>query len=265
MNPLALRVTVTREREKLEVAAERVVLSGDAIRTDSTGRALVMYRDGSTVLLDVDSELVIEFVGSENGDVVVRMRQTLGRAWYSVSRALSAESRYEVRSAALAAVIRAGSGSFVAVDANGETTIVATEGSVQADAGGVSVTLPAGTTTRVVAGSPPSSPVPGVAPPPPAAKPTPRATAFATATPTPTADSRGASGGNATRAGDSAPDPHAEPDAPAIGDACADADACSNGDTGTHARAVVDANSVAQSHSAAADDGAAHDDSAPDG
>src|SRR3989441_3046838 len=116
VNPLALRVTVTREREKLEVAAERVVLSGDAIRTDSTGRALVMYRDGSTVLLDVDSELVIEFVGSENGDVVVRMRQTLGRAWYSVSRALSAESRYEGRSAALAAVIRAGSGSFVAGD-----------------------------------------------------------------------------------------------------------------------------------------------------
>src|SRR3989442_2411729 len=142
VNPLALRVTVTREREKLEVAAERGVLSGDAIRTDSTGRALVLYRDGSTVLLDVDSELVIEFAGSENGDVVVRMRQTLGRAWYSVSRAVSAESRYEVRSAALAAVIRAGSGLFVAVDVKGETINLATEGSVQTQAGGVMGTPP---------------------------------------------------------------------------------------------------------------------------
>src|SRR2546428_599632 len=75
---------------KIEVATERVVRSGDTIRTNSTGRAIVTYRDGSTVLLDVDSELVIELIGAQDGDIVVRMRQTLGRAWYSVSRALSA-------------------------------------------------------------------------------------------------------------------------------------------------------------------------------
>jgi len=73
VNPLALRVTVTRERALLEVATERVVESGDAIRTDSSGSALITYRDGSTVLLDVDSELVIEFIGAEEGDIVVRM------------------------------------------------------------------------------------------------------------------------------------------------------------------------------------------------
>jgi len=198
VNSLALRVTVRRETALLEVATERLVRSGDTIRTNSTGRGIVTYRDGSTVLLDVDSELVIELIGAQDGDIVVRMRQTLGRAWYSVSRALSAGSRYEVRSAAMASVIRAGSGSFVAVGGDGETTIVATAGSVEADASGVRVTLPAGTTTRAAVGSAPSSPAPGVAPTPvPAGQSTPRPTASLTATPTPTPEppQRSASGG----------------------------------------------------------------------
>src|SRR2546427_5496279 len=196
VNSLALRVTVSREMAKIEVATERVVRSGDTIRTNSTGRAIVTYRDGSTVLLDVDSELVIELIGAQDGDIVVRMRQTLGRAWYSVSRALSAGSRYEVRSAAMASVIRAGSGTYVAVGGDGETTIVATAGSVEADAGGVRVTLPAGTTTSVAVGSAPSSPAPGVAPTPvPAGQSTLRPTASPTATPTPEPPGHSGSGG----------------------------------------------------------------------
>src|SRR3989475_9213918 len=122
VNSLALRVTVSRETALLEVATERVVRSGDTIRTNSTGCAIVTYRDGSTVLLDVDSELVIELIGAQDGDIVVRMRQTLGRAWYSVSRALSAGSRYEVRSAAMASVIPARPGAYAPGGAGGGTT-----------------------------------------------------------------------------------------------------------------------------------------------
>src|SRR5207302_1420083 len=90
-----------------EVAVERVIRSGDTVATDRTGHAVVTYPDGSTALLEESSELTIEFVRTTAGDYVVRMQQTLGRVWYAVTRTVASGGRYEVRSAAMASVIRA--------------------------------------------------------------------------------------------------------------------------------------------------------------
>ena len=180
---LTARVTVAHGESQLEIVGERVVREGNRIRTDASGQALITYRDGSTVLLDVESELVIELIEADERGLLVRMTQTLGRAWYSLSR-LSVDSRFEVHSAAMASVIRAGSDSYVVVGPDGETTVVVTEGTVEAAGAGVTVTVAAGSETSIAVGSAPSSPVPVPAP---APQPTPAPTATSRPSTTPTA------------------------------------------------------------------------------
>jgi hypothetical protein len=182
VHALSPRVTVAQGESQLEIVGERVVREGNRIRTDASGQALITYRDGSTVLLDVDSEIVIEAIEADERGLLVRMTQTLGRAWYSLSR-LAADSRFEVHSAAMASVIRAGSNSYVVVGPDGETQVVVTEGTVETAGGGVTVTVAAGSSTSITVGSTPSSPAPVPAPAP-QPSPTPTATPVPNGTPT---------------------------------------------------------------------------------
>ena len=160
LETLARRVTLAREGSSSDVTVERVIQSGDRVSTDSGGRAVVTYPDGSTALLEENSELVIEFVHTSANDYVVRMEQTLGRVWYAVTRAMNAGSRYEVHSPGMASVIRAGSDSYVTVSPSGSTTVVTVSGAVDATAGGAEVTVAAGTSTTIVAGATPPAPQP---------------------------------------------------------------------------------------------------------
>ena len=150
LDALSTRVTLAHASGvAAEVAVEQIIRSGDTVATDETGRAVVTYPDGSTALLEENSSLTIEFVQTSAGDYVVRMQQTLGRVWYAVTRAVTLGSRYEVRSAGMASVIRAGSDSYVSVSPSGETTVVTITGTVDTSAGGVDVSLPAGSSTTV--------------------------------------------------------------------------------------------------------------------
>src|SRR5207247_368514 len=161
LDTLSTHVTLARDGAVDLVTDQRVIRSGDTVATDRTGHAVVTYPDGSTALLEESSELTIEFVHTTAGDYVVRMQQTLGRVWYAVARTIASGSRYEVHSAAMASVIRAGSSSFVAVLPGGETTVVATAGSVETSAGetsagGTAITVPAGAAAAMrAAGTPP--------------------------------------------------------------------------------------------------------------
>jgi hypothetical protein len=142
-----------------EIPVERIIRSGDTVATDETGRALVTYPDGSTALLEEKSSLTIEFVQTSAGDYVVRMRQTLGRVWYAVTRAVALGSRYEVRSSGMASVIRAGSDSYVTVSPNGVTTVVTISGTVDTSAGGAEISVPAGSSTTVSAAGETPAPI----------------------------------------------------------------------------------------------------------
>jgi hypothetical protein len=188
LDTLSKRVTLAHPgRVAGEIVAEQIIRSGDTIATDETGRALVTYSDGSTALLEENSALTIEFVQTGAGDYAVRMRQTLGRVWYAVTSAITLGSRYEVRSAGMASVIRAGSDSYVTVSADGETTVVTISGSVDTTAGGVEVTIPAGSSLTVSGSGATPLPVhsaPVVAQP---AAPAPNPTTPAPTTPAPTA------------------------------------------------------------------------------
>ncbi|HVD52512.1 MAG TPA: FecR domain-containing protein, partial [Candidatus Udaeobacter sp.] len=129
LDALSTRVTLAHPSgSPAVVAVEQIIRSGDTVATDQTGRAVVTYPDGSTALLEENSALTIEFVRTSAGDYVIRMQQTLGRVWYAVTRAVTLGSRYEVHSAGMASVIRAGSDSYVSVSPSGETTIVTISG-----------------------------------------------------------------------------------------------------------------------------------------
>lgn len=164
----------------------------DGVRTDETGRALIVYVDGSTVTLDHLSEIEIASVEMDDRNLIVLMIQTAGRAWYVVQSALSGTSRYEIRTPAAAAVVRAGSSVEVEVGEDGLTTFTAIDGEVTAAAPNQSVTLPRGSRARFSA--PPSSPTPAASASPTATPdqgatptPSPGATPSPTPTPTPTA------------------------------------------------------------------------------
>src|SRR5204863_1724319 len=166
------------------VAVEQIIRSGDTVATNQTGRAVVTYPDGSTALLEENSALTIEFVRTSAGDYVVRMQQTLGRVWYAVTRAVTLGSRYEVHSAGMASVIRAGSDSYVTVAPSGDTTIVTISGTVDTTANGVDVSVPAGSSTTVSAAgsvSQPNTPAPST----PVATPSPTPAPVPTRTPAP--------------------------------------------------------------------------------
>src|SRR5881296_516284 len=159
LDPISKRVTIAQPGGvPNEIAVEQMIRSGDTIATDDTGRAVITYPDGSTALLEEKSALTIEFVQTSAGDYVVRMQQTLGRVWYAVTRAVALGSRYEVRSAGMASVIRAGSDSYVTVSPNGETSVVTISGTVDTSAGGAEVSVTAGSSTTV--SGPGATPVP---------------------------------------------------------------------------------------------------------
>src|SRR5881296_584670 len=150
LDPISKRVTIAQPGGvPNEIAVEQMIRSGDTIATDDTGRAVITYPDGSTALVEENSALTIEFVQTSAGDYAVRMQQTLGRVWYAVTSAVTSGSRYEVRSAGMASVIRAGSDSYVTVSPDGATTVVTISGTVDTTAGGVEVSVPAGSSTTV--------------------------------------------------------------------------------------------------------------------
>ena len=146
LQTLSPQVTLSRDGVPEYVTAELVIRSGDTVRTDVSGRAVVTYPDGSTATLDSSSELTIEFVRTSAGDYLVRMEQTVGRVWYAAARTIGSGGRYEVHSTAMASVIRAGSGFYVVVDEDGTTSLTATSGTLDATMGGATITLPVGTT-----------------------------------------------------------------------------------------------------------------------
>lgn len=108
-----------------------ILTAGDTVRTGEGSRAVLTYFEGSTVSVEPNSELTIETASSlGDGSTVVVMQQTFGRTWHVVTKLITGNSKYEVKTPASTASVR---GTAFQVDSDGEHTVVTTtEGTVVA-------------------------------------------------------------------------------------------------------------------------------------
>ena len=139
---------------------------GDVIRTGEGAHAVLTFFDGSVIELEPDSEIRIATLQATGaGDLLMTMQQTIGRSWHVVSRTLTPNSKYEVRTPAATATVR-GTALLVTVNALGVSNIQTTDGVVGMIGGGQEVRVPPGFQSTVVPGGVPEPTTP--APPPPA-------------------------------------------------------------------------------------------------
>lgn len=106
-----------------------VLLAGDTVRTGEGARAVLTYFEGSTVSVEPNTELTIETASSlSDGSTVVVMQQNFGRTWHVVTKLITGNSKYEVKTPASTASVR---GTAFEVDSDAErTTVTTTEGTV---------------------------------------------------------------------------------------------------------------------------------------
>ena len=106
-----------------------VLVAGDTIHTGDGARAILTYFEGSTVSIEPNSELTIETASaSSDGSTIVLMQQNFGRTWHVVTKLITGNSKYEVKTPASTASVR---GTAFQVDSDAERTVVSTtEGTV---------------------------------------------------------------------------------------------------------------------------------------
>ena len=106
-----------------------VLVAGDTVRTGDGARAVLTYFEGSTVSVEPNTELTIETASSfTDGSTVVVMQQNFGRTWHVVTKLMTGNSKYEVKTPASTASVR---GTAFQVDSDAErTTVTTTEGTV---------------------------------------------------------------------------------------------------------------------------------------
>ena len=136
-----------------------VYATGDLVRANVDGRAVLTFFDGSSLSVDPGSQVKVVALNRVSTDgIQVTIEQSLGRSWSSVQKLKTPDSRYEVRTPSTTAVVR-GTGflTFVQQLAAGgtQTTYQVDEGTLQvaATAGGT-VTVPAGSQVTIAEGAP---------------------------------------------------------------------------------------------------------------
>ena len=135
-----------------------VYATGDLVRANVEGRAVLTFFDGSSLSVDPGSQVKVVALNRVSADgIQVTVEQSLGRSWSSVQKLKTPDSRYEVRTPSTVAVVR-GTGFLTLVQqlATGgtQTTYQVDEGALQvaANAGGT-VTVPAGSQVTIPEGA----------------------------------------------------------------------------------------------------------------
>ena len=160
-------VAVSRDGSTFAMGQDGDMLQeGDVIRTGEGAHAVLTFFDGSVIELEPDSEIRVETLQATTaGDLLMTMQQTIGRSWHVVSRTLSPNSKYEVRTPAATAAVR-GTAFLVTVTPHGFANVQTTDGVVGMTGGGQEVLVPAGFQSSVPPGGVPEPTT--AAPPPPA-------------------------------------------------------------------------------------------------
>jgi hypothetical protein len=126
-----------------------IYATGDLVRANVEGRAILTFFDGSSLSVDPGSQVKVLALNRVSADgIQVTIEQSLGRSWSSVQKLRTTDSRYELRTPSTTAVVR-GTGflTFVQQLAGGGT-----QTTYQVDEGTLQVTATAGGTVTVLAG-----------------------------------------------------------------------------------------------------------------
>ena len=102
---------------------------GSVVKTDATGRAKFIYPNGDETRIDHDSEVELKKFDSQAR--VSEVKITKGRVWSRVAKLLGQES-YQTESNNLMATVR-GTSYGHAIMANGQDTIIVSEGEIAVD------------------------------------------------------------------------------------------------------------------------------------
>ncbi|MBI2774226.1 MAG: FecR domain-containing protein [Chloroflexi bacterium] len=135
-----------------------VFATGDVVRSNDNGRAVLTFFDGSTISVDPKSRVrVVSLTKLADGGIQLLIEQTAGRTWTSVSKLASPQSKFEIKTPSLTATVRGTAFETIIETINGvaTTTIKTSEGEVvaQAVAGG-QVSIGAGQQAAVQEGQP---------------------------------------------------------------------------------------------------------------
>lgn len=134
-----------------------VFATGDVVRADDKGRAVLTFFEGSTLSVDPGSAVkVVSLVKTGSGGIQLDLEQTAGRTWASVSKLVAADSKFAIHTPSITALVRGTAFETIVEtlpDGKVVTTIKTGEGEVvvQAAAGG-EVRVPAGTEVQVPQG-----------------------------------------------------------------------------------------------------------------
>ena len=135
-----------------------VYATGDLVRANVDGRAILTFFDGSSLSVDPGSQVKVVALNRVSTDgIQVTIEQSLGRSWQSVQKLKTPDSRYEVRTPSTTAIVR-GTAFLTLVQqlATGgtQTTYQVDEGTLQVNAtAGGSVTVPAGSQVTIAEGA----------------------------------------------------------------------------------------------------------------
>lgn len=143
-----------------------VFATGDVVRANDNGRAVLTFFDGSTVSVDPKSRVMVRsLTKTSSGGLQLELEQTAGRTWASVSKLATGDSKFTIKTPSITALVRGTTFETIVEtrpDGTVTTTIKTTEGEVlvQAAAGG-QVSVPAGQEVEVPQNQPaPAAPRP---------------------------------------------------------------------------------------------------------
>src|SRR2546428_5142871 len=144
--------------------SNELLIQGDSLRTAAGSHAALTFFEGSTVVLGPETELELLTLRqvAEGKDINLVLRQQSGESWHVVGHAIGVGGHYEVQTASAVSTVQ-GTAFAVQIDAQGTTTIAATEGVVKtasrADPAAKPVAVVAGMKSTVAPSGAPSAPV----------------------------------------------------------------------------------------------------------
>lgn len=119
----------------LTVTGTQIVATGDEIRTDATGQAVLTFFTGTEVTIQPGTDLTVTaFEPTGQGGSVITLEQSVGETLHSVELVADSQSRYELVTPTAQLIVR-GTAFSVQVAEDGTTDVAVTQGVVQATVG----------------------------------------------------------------------------------------------------------------------------------